>query len=392
MNEYLFVKPGMAAGGATTADVLTAHTLQEQTGWDVRFLTGYCSQFGHDLLERNSMAVEIEPMLDREHELPASTVADAILSYSGDNTRIVASQFFSPREAHLAEAIPAVAERIPTAIRMHNKLGEAALGQFEALPTSSICLPIHSFMEQHMQQLAPQCDTLVIPPIFDTNRFEPDIQRRIEQDQIVRAQHGVHEDDVLLVQPTNIVARKGAGTALHLAAGIAADTGRNTHLLIAGDVKQSHNIGELSNLLQLSSRLGVDCLVDGLNTRRHRNFSRIGQLLCAADLATMPSYQDDVMLTIPESAYAGVPIYTRAYVDGEGHPLFESVYGSLDCIVQRDMDVVPGRTVLEKAIRVIEGTERLDLEGNATFAKDNFTPQGIAPKLQTLHQLFNERA
>jgi glycosyltransferase involved in cell wall biosynthesis len=389
MGEYLIVKPGLGVGGGTTADFLTAQALHKVTGWNVRFLTGFVAPFASDIARRESITVDVNSTLDRENTRPPQEVAAAILQNTSDDTRVITSQFFAVNEAPLAEAIVEVSTKAPTAVRLYNRLAKAAFASFVRLSPDTISLPIHDFMAQRMRNLAPERKTIVIPPIIDSRRLEDDSARRRETARIVRDQHGVEDDDILFVQPTNITARKGASSTLHLAGQIQAATGRDTHVLIAGDVRSDEYIEEFARLLKLSSLLGVDCLVDGLNQKRQRTFNRIGELLCAADLATMPSYEDDVMLGIVHAACARVPIYTRAYKDGEGNPVFDSVYGQLDAIVQRDWNVIPRHDVVQQACEVLDGTRQIGLAANAAFAEQSFTAEGIADKLQDLHESFN---
>jgi hypothetical protein len=385
MSEYLFVKPGMATGGATFADILTAEALRNTVGEDVRFLTGCTSLLAADFLVRHGLDVEVEPMLDRKNHAHPYKVAQAILDHTTEDTRVIASQFFANQEAAMSEALRIVAKETPLAVRMHNAFAATALTHYAELPPTTIGLPIHGFMEERMRRTAPQCETITIPPIFDTNRFTADLEIKEKKAAIVKQAYGIGPEEIVLVQPTNICSRKAPSTSVYLAAAIKEKTAKEVSLIIGGNPISYPQ--ETEKLVRLSTELDVICHMGG-----RCDSQRIGNLLCAAAFATMPSYVDDVMLSVAEAAYCRIPIFTRAYVDQEGEPVFDSVYGDLDCIVQRDGDEMPNEGVVQGVCEVLEGERMLDLEGNATFVKSTFTARGIARKLEVLHRTFDALA
>jgi hypothetical protein len=390
MNEYLMVKPGLAAGGATTSDLLTMAAIRDTLDVDVSLLTGYCDRLAGRMAEQKRLTMHIDPILDREREIPPTRVADAIMRHSSDDTRIVMSQFFAPREQRLGSVVVRVAEQRPTAIRMHNKLDLAANLHLVELPEKTISLPTHAYMEQRILDVAPQLNSLIIPPIFDEERFSFPFASEKRSSALVRDGYGLNDDDVLIVQPTNIRRRKSPITSLHLAAQVQEATGIHTAFLIAGNTNDPAAADEAARLMSASRKLGVDLLIDGMSSRQYSKINRLGNLILSADMVALPSMEDDVMLTIAEAAYVGAPIYTRAFVDGEGNPLFDQFWESLDCLVQRDFEELPERGLVEQAIEIIGGSRTLDIEANAKFAAEHFTAKGISGEIQVLNSLFDD--
>jgi|GEM_PF-4083939 len=390
MSEYLFVKSGLGLGGATTSDILTAKAMQDATGCDARFLTGYSTELSHRLLEHAGVTYEVDPTIDRESNMLPRAVAEAILRHTGDDTRVITSQFYSEQEAHIAEAITTVAERKPTAVRMHNAMGAAAINMYRTLPTETLALPIHDFMARRMQYIS-EHPTITIPPVFDPERFatSPDKEELARE---VRRSYDIGVDDILLVQPTSILERKGPRTSLRLAAAIKEQLGRETHLLLSARPHSHESVREMGRVVALGIELDIDCLINGMSRKRRTDRNRVRDLLGAASLAAMPSYQDDVMLTIPESALTRTPIFTRAYRDAEGDPLFDSIYREgLECIVQEDNNEEPSPEVIRQACEVISGEKQFNLDANAGFASQ-FTPQGITSKLRQIHDYFDSHS
>jgi hypothetical protein len=388
MTEYLFVKPGLATGGATTADLLTVAALRENTESEVRVLTGFCDEWATQIASEKDLKIELDPLLDRDGPADAKTIGEAILRDTKDNTRVIMSQFLSPKEEKFGEVAEIVAQRRPSALRMHNKLGETANAHLVNLPGSTISLPIHSFMERRILEQAPHITSLVVPPIFDEGRFTFD--RDAAPEPSVRASYRLDDNDVIILQPTNIQPRKSPMTSLLLASEVQKQTGLHTVCMVAGGLRQPGAPQEAARLLQASSDLGVDILIDGLSTKQQRRHHRIGEHMLSSNVVSVPSLQDDVMLALAEAAYMKLPIFTRAYVDGEGNPLFDTTYGQLDCLVQRNFNERPDAALVQAVADIVMARQEVAGAYNRSFVEARFTAPGIQDKLQELHLLFDK--
>jgi mannosylglucosylglycerate synthase len=164
--------------------------------------------------------------------------------------------------------------------------------------------------------------SVVIPNVFD---FEEPPQGRDDFSRALRAELGMGGHNLLVVQPTRVVPRKGIELAIELVAGLGDP---RAHLLVtspAGD----EGFEYLAQLHMLADRLGVDLryAADRFGpVRIHHGPQRIFSLADSyieADLVTFPSHYEGFGNALLETVYFKRPLFVNRYAvyDADIRPL-----------------------------------------------------------------------
>ena len=95
-------------------------------------------------------------------------------------------------------------------------------------------------------------DSVVVPNVMD---FQIPFAQRDEYNASLRADFGLDDDDILLMQVTRIVRRKGIETAIHLVHALADP---RVKLILTGLATDDHNEEYLGELKALTAKLGLD--------------------------------------------------------------------------------------------------------------------------------------
>ncbi len=155
--------------------------------------------------------------------------------------------------------------------------------------------------------------SLLIPNVLDFDRPPPPID---DYNADIRQELGLEEDDILVLQPTRVVPRKGIEHAITL-------------LRRLGDPRckliLSHGVGDegveyFDRLMQLARDEGVDVRYfgDRINDKRHlddlgRKIYTLDDLYLHADLVTYPSLYEGFGNAFLEAIYFRKPIMVNRY-------------------------------------------------------------------------------
>ncbi len=165
-------------------------------------------------------------------------------------------------------------------------------------------------------------DSIVIPNAYE---FEVPPAPRDDYSRSLRGELGMGTHNLLVVQPTRVVPRKGIELAIELVHRL---DDPHAHLLItspAGD----EGLGYLSQLHVLADQLGVD-LRYGADRFAHERWHHSDRMLFAvtdsyleADLVTFPSLYEGFGNALVETVYFGKPLVVNRYsvYDADIRPL-----------------------------------------------------------------------
>lgn len=156
------------------------------------------------------------------------------------------------------------------------------------------------------------CSTL-IPNVLD---FENPPQEVDEYAADVRGQLGIDDDDIMILQPTRVVPRKGIERAI----GLVAQLNDPSYKLVishpAGDEGESY----YQVLRQLADQYGVDLRIVSTRISEYRYVEETGQKMYTlwdlyphADLVTYPSMYEGFGNAFLEAIYYHVPVLVNRY-------------------------------------------------------------------------------
>ena len=156
----------------------------------------------------------------------------------------------------------------------------------------------------------------VIPNVFD---FENSPAQPDAYGDDFRTQLGISPDEILVLQPTRVVPRKGIEYAIELCYRLQERLGRNVCLVV------SHNAGDegfeyYEGLIQLAAQLAVRVLWIGDRVREGRGNDAKGQkcyrlwdVYPHADLVTYPSLYEGFGNALLETFYFSKPVVVNRY-------------------------------------------------------------------------------
>jgi glycosyltransferase involved in cell wall biosynthesis len=196
----------------------------------------------------------------------------------------------------------------------------------------------------------------VVPNVFDFENPPPAADRYGED---FRSEFGIAEDEVLVLQPTRVVPRKGIEFAIELCGRMASSSGRPVCLVV------SHLAGDegfeyYDSLKRLATQLGVRVLWLGDRVGEERGDDAAGNKLYKlwdvyphADLVTYPSLYEGFGNALLETFYFSKPVVINrypVYVDDIEPHGFQLVA----------MDGAVTDSVVDAAIRLVEDRDLAD--------------------------------
>ncbi|HAF61482.1 MAG TPA: glycosyl transferase family 1 [Anaerolineaceae bacterium] len=227
----------------------------------------------------------------------------------------------------------------------------------------------------------------IIPNVFD---FTHPVSVPSISTSDLRRELGIQPGEIMVLQPTRIIPRKGIELAIDLVAALrqpakrAALGGRDTKLVI------SHPSGDeggeyLAMLLQKAKELDIALiLADQLLAPAGRDASlTLWDAYRCADLVTYPSSMEGFGNALLEALYFRKPVVINRY------PVYERDIQplGLDLI---EMSGSVNAEVVEQVIAVLNDTQRREKMGDLNFsiAKEHFSYEAIEPKLDKMMGLF----
>jgi glycosyltransferase involved in cell wall biosynthesis len=161
---------------------------------------------------------------------------------------------------------------------------------------------------------------------------------------------GLDESDVVILQPTRVIRRKGIETTIELASRIPGDP--KVIVTHPDDLDAEY----WDELLALASDLGVDLrLVDVGRDRR-----ALASAYAAADLVCFPSLYEGYGNALVEAVYYGSPVIVNRY------PVFDSDIAPLGLDVV-DLDGAVTDEAVAAAIDVVQGGRSIDASVDKNF-------------------------
>jgi glycosyltransferase involved in cell wall biosynthesis len=321
--RILYCKPGLGTGGATFADIL----LLEQCvalGIDVSIATGFVKDDIRAMLqERGIHQISIHPRLERSFQDDSPRhpyrIAEEItgeLVATGSNV-LLFSQAFAGDVPKFAEAVVILAAAGHKMIqRQHDPVRLPQL--YAKLPPTGVALPTTTLLRQQVQAVNPDLPTVVAPPCIDDVRLS-----NAKSSQEIRAQHGLAQNDILLVQPSRVDTNKGVGKAVlaaHLLGRRYPD--RGVHLFVTGGGRSNkqRSVDERDRVEAYAASIGFDNLVFFEGQRSSYDY------IMAADFITFMSSVEGWGLPPAEAAYLRKPVITTSYTDPLGNAIKKLVY------------------------------------------------------------------
>jgi len=239
---------------------------------------------------------------------------------------------------------------------------------------------INSFAQRDLQERF-GLDSVVVPNVFDFDVPAPGVD---EYNADLRDAIGLAEDDILVLQPTRIIRRKGIELAIELM-GRLSDPRCKLVLSHATDVDP----GYLSELRSLSEQWGVDMRVplehvDSIRTTRdgHKVYS-LWDVYPHADLVTYPSLYEGFGNALIEAIYFRLPVLVNRY------PVYVADIGPLGFeFVEIDGQVTEGAVRAMRAL-VDDPVRRQQIaEANYRLAAKHFSYQVVEERLRPLIESF----
>jgi glycosyltransferase involved in cell wall biosynthesis len=153
----------------------------------------------------------------------------------------------------------------------------------------------------------------IVPNVLD---FETPLAPPDKYASDVRENFGIKEDELLILQPTRVVPRKGIEHAIELASRL----GKKAKLVIS-HASGDEGFGYEQRLREYSKMLGVDTLFISRRINEHRETNGKGQKVYTiwdiyphADLVTYPSTYEGFGNAFLEAIYCRKPIVVNKYV------------------------------------------------------------------------------
>ncbi|MDR2471286.1 MAG: glycosyltransferase family 4 protein [Treponema sp.] len=165
------------------------------------------------------------------------------------------------------------------------------------------------------QQLSFRCglSSIIIPNVFDFDSSPPEMD---DYARSMREDLGVREGDLLLLQPTRVIARKGIEHAIELASRL---KGRRAHLLISHQ-ERDEGSEYYQRTMDYADLLGVDLIVRpdiigadrGTTGRGEKKYS-LWDCYLNADFVTYPSTYEGFGNAFLEAVWLKKPILVNRY-------------------------------------------------------------------------------
>ncbi len=225
----------------------------------------------------------------------------------------------------------------------------------------------------------------IIPNVFD---FAHPVAAPTHDTENLRRTLGIQRDEIMVLQPTRVIPRKGIELAIDLVAAMrqpqarAALGGRDSKLVIShpsGDEGDAY----LTALLRKAEQLQVEViLADRLLTAAGQGADMLWDTYRCADLVTYPSLIEGFGNALLEALYFRKPVVINRY------PVYEADIRPLELDLIEMKGAVTG-DVLEEVITVLNDAQRRTqmVEKNFSIAAANFSYQAIRPKLDKMMRL-----
>ncbi len=360
LEKILFIKSGIAVGGASFADLAMVSYLKAR-GHDITLLTGYAQPFTERHMFSQEIPLVVDPVLDRYSDSSPAAIKERILAKVaiGDSV-VVFSQALCVAEQQMGEAAIAIADEVPSVFRQHNPVALDLYGSF-GNARSGFNLPITGSMDAQLKLLNPSLQSRVLPPLINGNRFEYTGDDRKEARKSVRQDLdlGEQDDAVVILQPTRVSQHKGPEYSLELAIKLERQLAKRCILLIAGGNEPFEAAQALKHSLRMTAKSqNFDGLrfMDGSHANEGNR--RISDVMLASDIIALPSTSETFGLGVAEAALSQVPIVTKPYKDDTGNEIFNEVYGDFDVVTDYIDAAIPSDEVVLQLADVIEDKSR----------------------------------
>jgi glycosyltransferase involved in cell wall biosynthesis len=220
-------------------------------------------------------------------------------------------------------------------------------------------------------------DSVVIPNVFDFARPAPGID---EFNADLRRAIGLSDDDILVLQPTRIIRRKGIEMAIELI-GRLQDPRCKLVLSHATDVDEIY-LGELRDLAEqfgVDMRVPIDHINSLRGTRDGRKIYSLWDVYPHADLVTYPSLYEGFGNALIEAIYFKLPVVVNRYsvYEADIRPLGFDFIELDGCVTDREVEAT-------HRLLVSPARQRQMIETNYALAAEHFSYQAVKRQLGPL--------
>ena len=237
------------------------------------------------------------------------------------------------------------------------------------------------------QKLSFRCglSSIIIPNVFDFNTNPPALD---DYGQSMRADLGVGDGDLLLLQPTRVVARKGIEHAIELASRL---KNRRAHLLISHQ-ERDEGSEYFQRTMDYAELLGVNMIVrpdiigaDRGTTERGEKKYSLWDCYLNADFVTYPSTYEGFGNAFLEAVWFKKPILVNRY------SIFQQDIEPLDFdVVVMDTYITPDTVETVNAILENPGAVEVMTANNFALGKKFFSFDLLEQRLRQVLMNFGQ--
>lgn len=390
-----YIKPGMAVGGATMADI-ELFRIFKVLGKEIHINTGFVDKRIQLSLQHDGFEVTVNPLYDRYHKFNSiaegSADVDKLFSeeFKRSNLTIISQSFLGDADVFNNALSSSLNHGYTgqTWLRSHDHIRDKK--NFEKIGERPLCLPTTRALENHMNVLNPNSQTFVLPYYIDRTRFNKQLEEHSAKE--TRDHLGLSKNDFIIFQPSRVDPRKRIGKSVYLASELQKRLGnRKVVLLVAGGAEpiKAHK-EERKRLTKLAQDNGFYNLVflNGLSGdgqfRRVTDYIRPG----VANLVTFMSEIDAFGIPPLECSMAGVPCVTSSFQDELGYSAFDYNYGNhgFSFVLDDDPENFVSEDTLQKAVLFAKNPSLFDnnLSNNRRLAEEKYCEESMKKILLSL--------
>ncbi|MFH2085925.1 MAG: hypothetical protein ABII21_04035 [bacterium] len=237
-TEISYIKPGLAVGGASMADI-ELFKLFTKMGKKIDINVGFVDERMQMSLVDQGFQVSINPLFDRDHKFDSKSVSEATrgLKQIFDSSKLtIISQSYLGDASLFNEALSELLAKGTDNtqwLRSHDFIRDEEMYEHITRDGGLLSLPTTKAMEKYMKKLSSNAMTETLPYFISKDNF-----RRQSSDappKEVRERMGIAPRDFVIFQPSRVDPRKRVGKAVRLASELQkAMPSRRVILLVAG--------------------------------------------------------------------------------------------------------------------------------------------------------------
>ncbi len=320
-RKITYLKTGMGIGGATLSDLDLLRQLATQ-GCQITIITGWLDPLVKNELDDGlGIGFVIDRKLDRRNSprlYDISADNEVVTKKIEESDVVVCGQPFCSRHKYYSQLILHLSSYKPVFLRSHDLPDD--MEAVRSLQGSTVLASTEALARRY-KEINPALDCFVVPPAVRVNWLRGQYSYPETLDRL-----GVHQDDIVVFQPTRVDEAKQIDLAILLSSLLKKRFPyQQIWLVVAGGAEPIYSSRqEKKNLENYAASLGFEGLLflGGISQREKRN------LYHSASLVTFMSRVEGWGIPPAEAAAVGVPCVTTRYTNSEGAEVFREVYES----------------------------------------------------------------